>query len=279
MNARIRERTQANLSKVQSDLEEKIALYRRLLKVVDNHDALIEALRDYDSDAPLLSLLNDLRLDGQMWDRLELLVTLEDRARKRAGSKPNRKIRAWYRSYTQEMADVYRKWKPHVLDIRQELHQLEDRRDNLESEQLRRLRSDAEAELDMQNPMVVEASQAVAEAKEAISHKTEIDKHIAHRMEEFEAEQTRDAQAAFDAANKAYEDARNQCVSQFQSCLEQDFLVARIEDFAQATINPFANNWRTPRRPSLEIGHRSMLVPISILSRQPLSAPCMRTSW
>jgi DNA helicase-4 len=238
-DARIRERTQAYFSKAQSDLEEKIALYRRLLKVVDNHDALIEALRDYDSDAPLLSLLNDLGLDGQIWVRLDILVTLEDRARRRAGSKANRGIRAWYRSYTQEMADVYRKWKPHVLDIRQELHELEDRHDNRESEQLRRLRSDAEAELDMQNPTVVEASKALAEAKEAISHQTEIDKHIARRIEEFEAEQTRDAQAAFDAANKAYEDARNQCLSQFQSCLEQDFLTARIEDFAPADAQSF----------------------------------------
>jgi DNA helicase-4 len=238
-DARIRERTQAELSKAQSDLEKKIALYRRLLKVVDNHDALIEALRDYDSDAPLLSLLNDLGLDGEIWVRLEILVTLEDRARKRAGSKANRGIRAWYRSYTQEMADVYRKWKPHVLDMRQELHELEDRRDNLESEQFRRHRSDVEAELDMQNPSLVEAAKALAEAKEAISHQTEIDKHIAHRIEQFEAEQTRDAQAAFDAANKAYENARNQCTFQFQTCLEQDFLIARIEDFAPADDQSF----------------------------------------
>jgi DNA helicase-4 len=76
-------------------------------------------------------------------------------------------------------------------------------------------------------------------ANAALSRQSEIDQLVESRIEIYIVDQTRDQQKAFDDANKAYEDARNQCFSHFQSRLEQDFLAARIEDYAPSDDSSF----------------------------------------
>jgi len=225
---RVDERTKICPFQGPPELEDKIAQYRRVLQAFDVPAS--SELRQ--------SLLREPRLELSLRAALSETGTSSDRARRYADRLAYARTKMWHKYYQEAMLDQDKPLRELIRSVREQLRRLEQERENLESDHARKIRSGVGVELGTLAERTVSARAALSEASEALSHRCEIDQHIGRRIEAFITDQTRGKREAYEAASRASEEARHRCISEFQSRLVHDFLLARIEDYVPSEEHP-----------------------------------------
>lgn len=120
----------------------------------------------------------------------------------------------------------------HVVGNR--LQSMEQERNDLLRSYLPMIRAEVEAELGPFRTRIDNARAALSEANAALSRQSEIDGLVTSWIEAFVVEQTREHQAAYDAARLAAVRAQHDCIARFRLRLAQGCYDVWIDDFAPA---------------------------------------------
>ena len=239
---RLGEWTIAFAFKTPSDLEEKITLYRRLLKALD----------DCESDALLQPLLHEPGLNLSLRAGLAEQMISRERARRQADHEfqqlfktnidifprghssrssdfdVNRSAASWHRYYNKALTNFDNQMDE---QIRVDLRRMECNRDDLERMHNQKLSLHVESQLSELKSRTQIALAKLSEAEAAFMCQSDIDIFRKRRIEVFVTDTTRLQKAAHDAAIRECREAEHNIISQFRESLMRDFSNTRIENF------------------------------------------------
>jgi hypothetical protein len=126
-------------------------------------------------------------------------------------------------------------WYVYVRLIHERYQSIEESIQGYLGEDISKVFSQVQSQLSDPNSRVANARLSLFEARDAETRRGDLAEYIASRVETFIADTTRELKAECDAAIKAADGARQACIAQFRTVLQQRFASATIDDFVLAS--------------------------------------------
>ncbi len=227
--ARVVDEYQRAYDKTRRDREslDPFTIPPELGKQIELYHFLHIEMKNSASEAQLIPMLEDSRLDelnkDNIKDRIEFL---------RSNCVPLELLH-FNNCFGGRVAGCDQaRWDRYIEFVRERYRCLKQESEGLREEYKRQLEEYVQAALSETRSRVDDARRAVAESSDACKHLLEeAGDLLEERMGLLLAERTRSQQAEFDSALSACKDARDQCISQFRTQLDQNNSTVQFEDF------------------------------------------------